>query len=189
MEKKINCANITHIDTDTGEIICQTEGCTEIKDSNESAEERARKEYERTHILNFNEGKSFVKLYTGGLNILRQHLTPTEFVFAISLAEFVTWEDCVLRASSNGHSHIITAKELSELLDMDYNVVRRLIAALKKKGVIGKHDTGSIIDNSDIKIKSVYTVNPYVFFKGINANRTVTAFYEHTGWRELMDKD
>lgn len=189
MKTKLNGQNVTHIDTDTGEIICQTEGCTEIKDSTLSEEEKAKKEYEETHIMNFNKDKKFVKLYTDGLPILKEHLTPTEFMFTILLAEFVTWEDCILRATSNGNSHVINAKEIAELLNMDYGVVRRLISALKRKGVIGKHETGSILPNADIKANNVYTANPYIFFKGINVNSTVATFYQNSGWQQLLCQD
>ena len=43
MTTKINGYDVTHIDTETGEIICQTEGCTEIKDDKLSDSELKRK--------------------------------------------------------------------------------------------------------------------------------------------------
>lgn len=189
MKTKLNGQNVTHIDTDTGEILCQTEGCTEIKDSTLSEEEKRKKEYEDTHIMNFNEGKQFVKLYTSVVSVLRKHLTMAEFVFAISLSQFVSWEDCILRTTSNANSHIINMKELATLLDMDYTTVRRIMAALKKKGLVGKHETGAILPNSDSVIKTVYTVNPYIYFRGMNVNSSVLGFYSTSGWLELLDKD
>ena len=45
-------------------------------------------------IYNFNNGKPFVKLYLG-VNELRKHLTPGEFTIALSLADFICYEDCI----------------------------------------------------------------------------------------------
>ena len=71
---------------------------------------------------------------------------------------------------------------------MDYSVVRSLISSLKKKGVIGQHETGSINKELDTKMKKVYTVNPYIYFRGINVNETVKEFYVNSGWNELYQQ-
>ena len=58
--------------------------------------------------------------------------------------------------------------------------------SLKKKGVVGYHETGSIIPDCDSKLNKVYTVNPYIFFNGKNVNKTLYAFYSNNGWKELL---
>lgn len=136
-------------------------------------------------IRDFNKGESFVKLYDCVVPELRKKLTPTEVVFAISLSEFVSYNDCILRRTKNGNSKIIDAKDLAELLDMDDSVVRRLLSSLKKKGVIGQHETGTINPNLDTKLKKVYTVNPYIYFRGVDINETVKEFYSNSGWNEV----
>ena len=68
-------------------------------------------------------------------------------------------------------------------------MVRRIVSSLKKKGVIGKHETGSILDDTDSRISKVYIVNPYIYFRGQNINKSVLSFYNNSGWKEILDKD
>lgn len=185
MNKRFNGIDVIHSDAETGEILCETKGCTQVKDNEMTEKEIEKKKYLDSHIMKFKDGDIFVKFYLEAIPVLRKHLTPSEFVFAVSIAEFVSWQDCVLRKGTHGNNHIIDMKELSELLDMDYGVVRRLVSALKKKGVIGKHETGTILEDSDSKAKVVYTVNPYIYFRGVDVNKTVASFYENTGWDNL----
>lgn len=189
MRKVITDRNLVHVDKDTGEALCESQGCIVIVDSQLSDAEKTKQEYIQSHEMNFQKGKTFVKLFSDALPHLTRYTTSAEFVFLINLARFVSWEDCVLRFSTNGNNHIISMKEMATLLDMDYNVVRRLVASLKKKGIIGKHETGTILPHSDTVIKTAYTVNPHIFFRGVNINKSVLAFYEDTGWKELLDKD
>ena len=185
MNKRINCMDVIHTDKETGEIICETTGCTQIKDNVLSEKEIERNKYLDSHIMKFKDGDVFVKFYVEAIPLLRKHLTPSEFVFAVSIAEFVSWQDCVLRKGTHGNNHIIDMKEMAELLDMDYGVVRRLVSSLKKKGVIGKHETGTILEDSDSKMKTVYTVNPHIYFRGVDVNKTVASFYEDSGWDKM----
>lgn len=179
MEPKKKVAAIVSVDT--GEILDEiNEGDRLRKITSEQTE------YVSSHIINFNKEELFVKLYIHAVSVLRKYLTPTEFMFAMSLVEFVSWEDCILRNGTHGNNHIIDSKELAKLLEMDESVVRRLISSLKKKGVIGKHETGTILNNSDSKVKSVYTVNPYIYFRGINVNKSVEAFYAESGWKDMF---
>lgn len=180
MEKKLNGMNVTHIDTDTGEIICQTEECTEIKDSTMSAEEKAKKEYEETHVINFNEGKSFVKLFTGGINELRRGTTPTEFVTAISLCEFVCYDDCALRKGGKLNGHILSTKDLSEEMNIPYETLRKIISSLIKKGILAISKTGCK-DKPSISIKTIF-VNPNIYMKGQDVNLTAIALFEGSNW-------
>lgn len=161
----------------------------EIHESNENSriifEEKVEDSNEVNIIEDFNKGEKFVKLFDCVIPELRKRLTPSEFVFAISLSNYVSYDDCILRKTSHGNSRVIDAKDIAELLEMDYSVVRRLISSLKKKGVIGQHETGSINKELDTKMKKVYTVNPYIYFRGIDINETVKEFYSNSGWNEL----
>lgn len=110
MRTKINGCDVTHVNTDTGEIICETKGCTEIKDHSLTDKENNKREYMDSHVLDFNNGEKFVKLYDKTIPILRKMLSPTEFTFVISLSEFVSYEDCILRKTHHGNSHILDMK-------------------------------------------------------------------------------
>lgn len=170
---------VTHED---GEIHSATENARII------LEEQVDDDDTENIIEDFNKGESFVKLYDYVVPELRKRLTPSEFVFAISLSNYVSYNDCILRETSHGNSRVIDAKDLSELLDMDYSVVRRIVSSLKKKGVIGQHETGSINRELDTKMKKVYTVNPFIYFRGVDINETVKEFYKDTGWNELAKR-
>lgn len=177
MEKKLNGMNITHVDTDTGEIICQTEGCIKIIDTTLSDQEKARKEYEETHVMNFNEGKSFVKLYLD-VNSLRKQLTPNEFSVAISLADFICYEDCILRKGGHGNGKILDIKSLSEEMDIPYESLRKVIRSLLKKKVIAFFEIGD--DKSKNSTIKTIMVNPYIYTKGQHILAQVLTIFSDT---------
>lgn len=189
MKTVITDRNIVHVDKDTGEAICESAGVITIKDSRLTDKEKKKQEYLDTHEMSFKKKQTFIKLYTDIVPYLMKYTTSAELIFLINISRFVSWEDCIIRESTNGNSHIVSMKELAELLNMNYGVVRRLIASLKKKGIIGKHETGTILPNKDNSVKIAYTVNPHIFFRGVNVNKSVLAFYEDSGWSDLLDKD
>ena len=131
-------------------------------------------------IYNFNKGENFVKLYLG-VNELRKHLTTNEFTIAISLADFVCYDDCILRKGGHHNGKILTIKELAEEMEIQYDAFRKTITSLVKKGVIGIHKTGCK-DNPKIMVKAV-TVNPYIYSRGNNVNKTILGLFEHANWR------
>lgn len=132
-------------------------------------------------IYNFNKGESFVKLYLG-VNELRKHLTPGEFTVALSLADFVCYDDCILRKGGHHNGKILTIKELADEMDVNYDALRKTITTLNKKGVIGIHKTGCK-DKPNVLVKAI-TVNPYIYSRGNNVNKTILSLFEHTNWNK-----
>ena len=101
------------IDKETGEILTSSIG----DKSRVIVETKVEKEPDEVvYSSNFNQGESFVKLYDEVVPALREHLTPSEFVFAISLSQFVSYNDCILRETNHGNSKIIDAKEVSGIM-------------------------------------------------------------------------
>ena len=174
------------IDKETGEILTSSVGDKSRVIIETKVEEEPD---EVVYSSNFNQGESFVKLYDEVVPALREHLTPSEFVFAISLSQFVSYNDCILRETNHGNSKIIDAKEISELLNMDYSTTRRLISSLIKKGVIGQHKTGDINKDLDTRMKKVYIVNPYIYFRGTTINDTVKSIYCDTEWARIINNN
>lgn len=129
---------------------------------------------------NFNSNSKFVKLYLG-VNELRKYLTQGEFAVAMSLADFICYEDCIIRKGGHHNGKILSIKELSIEMDINYDALRKTITSLVKKGVIGIHKTGCK-DKPNIMIKAI-TVNPYIFTKGNNVNKTILGLFEHANWR------
>lgn len=102
----------------TASIVTTDDG--EIHEANENSriilEEKVEYDNENNIIEDFNKGEKFVKLFDCVIPELRKRLTPSEFVFAISLSNFVSYNDCVLRKSCHGNSVIIDAKDIADLL-------------------------------------------------------------------------
>jgi hypothetical protein len=137
-------------------------------------------EYAKKHIINFNKGEGFVKLYDNALDVLRERLTPTEYVLAISLAKFVSYQDCILRLDKK----VLTMQDIAEALNMEYPTIRRLIPQLVSKGVLGIFKVGSIEDPKHM-IRVIMS-NPYVYVRGQDVCKTTISLFEDTGWDKLI---
>ena len=182
-KKKINGYNVMHVDKDTGEILCETTGCTEIIDNSKTESEKKRLEYIESHVMSFNKGEKFVKLYDETIKILRKNLTPSEFMVAISLAEYTSYEDCIIKQGGHGNGHDMNMNDLAEELGIEYTRISKIIKSLIQKGVIGRFETGNTYDN---KLRKVYIANPYIYFRGNNVNKSVANYFSNSGWKELL---
>ena len=148
-------------------------------------------DYVHHHIINFNSDKSFVKLYDEAIPLLERYLTMPEFKLAVCLIPHVSYEDCIIRRTKDRTSRILTISDIAELHGYKYDYAKKLIASLKSKGVVGRHETGSIIPVSDYVGQSrsiAYTVNPFIYFRGTDLLTPIHAFYENSGWKELLTK-
>lgn len=170
MEEKEIIAHV--VDAETGEVIDKIYDGDRIKHA---------KEENNDMIYGFNKGKSFVKLYVG-VNELRKYLTPGEFTIAMSLADFVCYDDCILRKGGHKNGKILTLQELAEEMDIKYDALRKQISSLIKKGVVGIHKTGCK-DAPNVILKAI-TVNPYIFSRGNNINATIAALYSESKWNQ-----
>lgn len=125
----------------------------------------------------FNKDKNFVKLYSG-MSELKKRLTDREFAVAIALSDFVCYDDCCLREGGHGNGKVLTMKNLSEKLDINYNTLKEIMLSLRKKKILGTFITGT----NDKTI----TVNPYVYTRGSNVNKTVITYFENSEWRDIL---
>ena len=136
----------------------------------------------------FLEGAKFLKLYDVAVPELVKRLTPVEVTFVLLILPLVSYEDCIIRRGNSRQFDVANEREIAELINMEYSKTRRLIKSLIDKGVMGKHETGTITNKYYGKRNRVYTVNPYIFFRGSEVYRTVVDFYSKSGWKELFDK-
>ena len=95
MKTVITDRNIVHVDKDTGEAICESEGVITIKDSRLTDKEKKKQEYLDTHEMSFKKKQTFIKLYTDIVPYLMKYTTSAELIFLINISRFVSWEDCV----------------------------------------------------------------------------------------------
>ena len=183
MKKKIIGNNVTHIDSDTGEIICETKGCTSISDDQKTDKQKKNDAYRESHVLDFNKEESFVKMFTEITYKLSFILSPKEYVVAIALAKFVSYENNVLVNGYGNQQHNMDLYEIASVLKMDYTRVSRIISSLIKKGVLGQFKTGNL-ENS--KLDRCYIANPYIYINGANPALEVYEYFNKSGWKEFI---
>lgn len=172
------------LDTTTGEVLA------EFKENDRLKLSRAEQdEYLKSHIIDFNRDKSFVKVYDEVVPLLEKYLTMPEFKLAICLMPHVSYEDCIIRETKDRRSKILSIKDLAEIHDWKYDYLRKIISSLKKKGVIGKHETGNILYGYNGRYGTVYTVNPFIYFRGSDMITPVYSFYVNSGWQELIKEN
>lgn len=126
------------------------------------------------------KGGAFMKAYDASLRKMYKELTPTETTMVLGLAPYVSYADCCLRHKSG---ELMDANDIATELEIEKRKAYRLLSSLEKKGVIGYHVTGSILKGYEGKLRKVYTVNPFIFCRGVQVNRSVYEYYRKSGWR------
>ncbi len=170
------------VNCETGEITAELYSGDKISITREN-----QSEYLSTHIMNFNSDKTFVKIYDDVIPLLEKYLTLPEFKFAICLIPHISYEDCIIRQTMDRRSKILTIREIATLHEYNYDYAKKLINSLKKKGVVGRHETGSILSDCPQRINTVYTVNPFIYFRGSDLITPVHSFYLASGWQKLLE--
>lgn len=121
-----------------------------------------------------------MKLFDG-INELHKMLNNDGiFSTAVRLADFVCYDDCVLRMGGHKNGKVMNVHDLSEAMDIPYNTLRKHISALYKNGVLALCKTGTK-GNPDL-INDCIVANPDVFMRGININKTVITIFKEAGW-------
>ena len=127
-----------------------------------------------------------MKLYDG-VNMLRQYLDNNgEFATAMSLSDYVCYEDCILRFKGNRNGHILDVHELAQLMKIPYNTLRRNIGSLMKKGILCTSKIGNRYNPDEVL--DVIVVNPDIYLRGMDINKTVKGLFEKSGWNEYSQK-
>ena len=181
-KKVFNGYNLSHVDNNTGEILCQTQGQTKV--IIESIEEMTDGEKLHTLIPFGSDDMKFLKMFRGNGRRMKDKLTNTEIATLVFLSDFICYNDCVLRKNGDARGHALTIRELASELDIEYDTLRKTINSLKKKEVIGTHNTGDI-DNGTKWI----TVNPYLLCRGKRVEQWIASFYENTIWNDSKNKE
>lgn len=125
----------------------------------------------------FNKDKNFVKLYSG-MSELKKRLSDREFAVALALSDFVCYDDCCLREGGHGNGSVLTMNDLADKLDMTYDNLKKILLSLRKKKILGIFITG--------KNDKTITVNPYVYTRGSNVNKTVITYFKNSEWKDVL---
>jgi hypothetical protein len=126
----------------------------------------------QSELIEFLPKSSYVKIYTDPLHELKRSLTGVEMLFVIGLLEFISYETGILQ-HCNGR--VLNRKGIAEITGSDVKTVDRIIAALVKKEVFGRHKTGKTV---------CFTVNPYLFCRGRMVSKTLMKLYEKSKWNK-----
>jgi hypothetical protein len=86
-------------------------------------------EYRQEFVTNFKKKELFVKVYINPIKELWKDLSIREYAVASALIQFISYKDGILR--NNGIA--INVKDISILLEMDYDAVRKIISVLISK--------------------------------------------------------
>lgn len=170
-----NKDNIGVINKETGEIYDITSDLYKI-----TIEEYLSEDDESSEI--FMNDITFVKSFRGNGIMLNQKLTNSEIATVVFLCDFICYDDCVLRKNGNKLGNPLSIKDLSNLIGIKYETFRKTMSSLKKKQVIGFHNTGDPDKGTSIKW---ITVNPYIFCRGIRVSKWVIEFYSTSEWAKL----
>lgn len=171
--KRFNGMNITHLDSDTGEILCKTEGNSSVCIEENEIKTKSEIDKELQSFGNSN----FLKMFRGNGAFMKKELTNNEIATIVFLSDYICYNDCVLRKNGDIRGHALSIHELSDLLGISYDNFRKTMSSLKRKEVIAVHSTG----NANNETKWI-TVNPYIFFRGSRVEHWISEFYKNTKW-------
>jgi hypothetical protein len=136
-------------------------------------------EYKDSHILKFKKGEIFIKAYVNPITLLWQKLNTTEFAIIMALMPYISYQDCILRYKNTP----MKLTDMSTVLDINYDTLRKTIQQLIGKGVLAQTRTGSIKKpNTYI---NCYVINPYIMFKGTDLCKEIAGLFDGSGWDEL----
>lgn len=172
------------VDNTTGEIINQYYSGDKL-----SLVRKEQIDYMNNYILDFNQKETFIKVYDKAIPLLEKYLPAPEFKFAICLGSHVSYKDCIIRETQNTNSKILSIKDIADIHGYKYDYARKMMSMLKQKGIVGKHETGSILPNYNERYGTIYTVNPFIYFRGTALLNPVHNFYINSGWYELLTKE
>lgn len=159
----------------TGEIVNQINPGDSIK--------RGKNKTDCDLYYGYNSDKKFVKLYTGVSNVLADLLTGTELKVVIKLTNLICYEDYILRKGGHHNGEILDLKQISEILDMNYNTLRGIMRSLYKKGVFGVFKSGEVFTE---ELYNAIVANPDIFGIGRNVMYNTVALFEKTKWKEYL---
>jgi hypothetical protein len=159
---------------DYGEIL------TEIYEGDKIVRE-SQSEYLNKYITNFNKKELFVKVYKNPIKELWKALSIREYAVATALMPFISYKDGILRDNNVA----INIKDISVLLDMDYDAIRKIVPVLEDKLVLRKIKRQS--DKYADKEKNYYVVNPYLFLCGTDMEKEIVDLFSNSIWANISE--
>lgn len=126
--------------------------------------------------IELNKDEQFIKLYVKAIDILaEQELNGNEYKMCIKLLQYIRYDSGIL-AYNNGNS--LTTDDIVKITKLARTTVWRVLKTLQDKQILGKHKTGK---------ENCFTVNPYIFMRGMKINKTLHQFYKKSRWAKLYE--
>lgn len=124
--------------------------------------------------------ETFVKLYKRSINELNKALSYRNFTWFVSLSEYLGMNDCILYDEDYNYLNI---KQLSNLLEVDYDNLRSAFRDYIKLGLVKKI---KVTSNKDIykKVQAI-AVNPYLYMNGEYIVEDIRKEFADTKWAKM----
>lgn len=163
------------IDKTTGEVVQDLVNGTKIK--------APRLKYKNTYgkeLIKFQPKEQFVKMYKKAIEQLGHELSNRDFAWFMRLAPYVYMQDCALR---NDDGEYLNIKQLSELLNVNYNNLKNIFHSYEELELIKKIKMPS--QKSIYKEANAIVINPYLLMNGEYVVKDVRDLFKDTKWANL----
>lgn len=132
---------------------------------------------EGKELIKFQPKELFVKLYKRAIEQLGRELSNRDFSWFVRLSPYVQMQDCSLR---NDNGEYLNVKQISELLNVNYDNLKTVFRNYEKDGLIKKVKMPS---QKDIyKEVNVIVVNPYLYVNGEYITKEIRELFKDTKW-------
>lgn len=127
----------------------------------------------QSDLIEINTDEDFVKIFGRTMSMLmkEEDLTLNEVKICLHMISYIGYESGLLRYENNGK--LLKLKDIEEITKLPKRSVVRAMNSLVSRKVFGVHKTGK---------ENAYTVNPFIFMKGRQINKTLYNLYKNTKW-------
>ena len=138
-----------------------------------------RNEYKEKYAINFNKKELFCKVYKNPIKELWNTLSIRDYAVATALIPYISYKDGILR----NENELLNMKQISVLLNMDYDSIRKSFATLLKNQIIAKVKRPPQYDCD--KLVNCYAVNPYLFMSSTDIEKEILSKFKESKWAKI----
>lgn len=130
----------------------------------------------------FQPKEQFIKMYKYAARKLQKELSYKEYSIFSIMCTYLRMYDCVL-CDDETHS-VLSIKDLSKLLDIDYDNLRKIINVFEKKEMLKiiKMDN----EGSELRGINAIVINPFLFFNGEYITVDIKKYFIDSIWNKLQ---
>ena len=136
---------------------------------------------------NFLKDSTFVKTFDATERYIREILTEPEYQLAMKLSHYAGYNDGILRKYTKSDSITLTLKDMAVVTNNTYDHVRKTVKKLIDKDIMGKARYIDFYPDFNGKDRTIYFMNPYIFFRGTNVRKKLLEYFDYTFWQKIHD--